>query len=86
MARAIDWQRYDALRAEGLSGRQIAEVLGIAESTLRGLVKRRKEHQRQAFTERVSAQTPGVSKRVSGGVSPLTPGVSEGTPSLLILA
>jgi DNA-binding transcriptional regulator LsrR (DeoR family) len=35
---AIDWQRYDALKAQGLSGRQIAEALGIAESTLRGVI------------------------------------------------
>jgi hypothetical protein len=39
--KAIDWQRYDELKGQGLSGRQIAEELGIAESTLRGLVKRR---------------------------------------------
>ncbi len=37
----INWQRYDALKARKLSRRMIARELGIAESTLRRLEKRR---------------------------------------------
>jgi hypothetical protein len=40
-ARDIDWRRYDQLKAQGHSGRQIAQALGVAESTLRGALKRR---------------------------------------------
>ena len=41
MAKAIDWRHYDRRKAQGQSGRQIAEALGVAESTLRGAIKRR---------------------------------------------
>jgi lambda repressor-like predicted transcriptional regulator/predicted DNA binding CopG/RHH family protein len=68
-AREIDWPRYDQLKAQGYSGRQIAQALGVAESTLRGLVKRRQEHQPEAFISRVSGQTPGVPKRVPNRAS-----------------
>jgi excisionase family DNA binding protein len=37
----IDWQRYDALKARKLSRRMIARELGIPETTLRRLEKRR---------------------------------------------
>ena len=40
-ARDIDWRRYDQLKAQGRSGRQIAQDIGVAESTLRGALKRR---------------------------------------------
>jgi hypothetical protein len=40
-ARDIDWRRYDRLKAQGRSGRQIAQDMGVAESTLRGALKRR---------------------------------------------
>ncbi len=36
----IDWQRYDAMKARGLSRRLIARELGIPETTLRRLEKR----------------------------------------------
>ena len=41
MAPDINWQRYDELKAQGISERQIAERLGVARSTLQGHVKRR---------------------------------------------
>jgi excisionase family DNA binding protein len=37
----IDWQRYDALKARKLSRRTIARELGVPETTLRRLEKRR---------------------------------------------
>jgi hypothetical protein len=80
MVQVMDWQRYDALKAQGLSGRQIAEALGIAESTLRGLVKRRQEHHHQALTTGVSGQTPRVPERTLGVPRRVSKGVSQGGP------
>jgi hypothetical protein len=40
-ARDIDWQHYDQLKAQERSRRHIAQAMGIAESTLRGALKRR---------------------------------------------
>jgi excisionase family DNA binding protein len=37
----INWERYDALKAQGLSRRAIAREMRIAETTLRRLEKRR---------------------------------------------
>jgi excisionase family DNA binding protein len=37
----INWDRYDALKAQGLSRRAIAREMRIAETTLRRLEKRR---------------------------------------------
>jgi excisionase family DNA binding protein len=37
----INWERYDAMRAQGLSRRAIARQMRIAETTLRRLEKRR---------------------------------------------
>jgi excisionase family DNA binding protein len=37
----INWERYDALKAQGLSRRAIAREMRIAESTLRRLERRR---------------------------------------------
>jgi excisionase family DNA binding protein len=39
----INWERYDALKAQGLSRRAIAREMRIAETTLRRLEKRRAE-------------------------------------------
>jgi hypothetical protein len=39
----IDWQRYDALKARKLSRRMIARELGVPETTLRRMEKRRME-------------------------------------------
>jgi hypothetical protein len=33
-ARDIDWQHYDQLKAQGRSGRQIAQEMAMAESSL----------------------------------------------------
>jgi excisionase family DNA binding protein len=41
MEGGIDWQRYDALKARGLSRRAIAREMRIAETTLRRLENRR---------------------------------------------
>ena len=46
-AREVDWPRYDRLKAEGRSGRQIAKLLGLPESTLRDALKRRQALARQ---------------------------------------
>jgi hypothetical protein len=40
-AREIDWPRYDQLKAQGLSGRQIAEAMGVPESSLRWHLRKR---------------------------------------------
>jgi hypothetical protein len=40
MAPDINWQRYDELKAQGISERQIAERLGVARSTLQDHLKR----------------------------------------------
>jgi hypothetical protein len=40
-ARDIDWQHYDQLKAQGRSGRRIAQEMAMAESTLRAAPKRR---------------------------------------------
>ena len=37
----VNWERYDALKAQGLSRRAIAREMRIAETTLRRLEKRR---------------------------------------------
>lgn len=37
----INWERYDALKAQGLSRRAIAREMRVPETTLRGLEKRR---------------------------------------------
>jgi excisionase family DNA binding protein len=42
----IDWERYDAMKARQISRRMIARELGIPETTLRRLEKRRGEASR----------------------------------------
>lgn len=39
----VDWQRYDSLKNGGANEKQIAEILGIGESTLRRLKAKRKK-------------------------------------------
>jgi hypothetical protein len=41
MARAIDWIRYDALKAEGHSEREMARALEIPRTTLQRALQRR---------------------------------------------
>jgi excisionase family DNA binding protein len=43
----MNWERYDALKAQGLSRRAIAREMRIAESTLRRLEKRRLEGEKE---------------------------------------
>jgi hypothetical protein len=62
-ARDIDWQHYDQLKAQGRSGRQIAQAMGIAESTLRGALKRRQSTNSppvQSSAEQDSAEQSGA--------------------------
>ena len=70
MARAIDWQQYDTLKAQGLADREIARRCGIPWSTFH-----REKQRRGGLDKGVSLQTPQapyetprVSKRVSQGV------------------
>ena len=41
MARAIDWARYDRLKAQGHSERAIADALGMSRTTLRRALQKR---------------------------------------------
>src|SRR5262249_39224827 len=41
MARAINWARYDRLKAQGRSERDIADALGIPRTTLRRAIEQR---------------------------------------------
>jgi hypothetical protein len=41
MARAIDWARYDRLKAQGRSERNIADALGVPRTTLRRALEKR---------------------------------------------
>jgi hypothetical protein len=75
MTRAIDWHRYDQLKAQGLSGRQTAEAMGIPESSLR-----RQVHKREALTDGVSGQTPGVPDQTPGVSRRVSSRVSQGVP------
>jgi lambda repressor-like predicted transcriptional regulator len=69
-ARDIDWQCYDRLKAQGRSGRQIAQDMGVAESTLRGALKRRQTP--RAFPVQKSVQSsagnPSLHRVCSGYV------------------
>ena len=64
MAPAIDWIQYEQLKAEGLADREIARRWGVPWGTFHW-----EKQKRGGLTARVSVQTPGVSKRVSSGVS-----------------
>src|SRR5262249_38839582 len=48
MARAIDWRRYDRLKAQGQSERDIADALGIPRTTLRRALEKRAAEPTQA--------------------------------------
>src|SRR5919197_4966230 len=41
MARAMNWTRYDRLKAQGHSERDIADALGIPRTTLRRAIEKR---------------------------------------------
>jgi transposase len=41
MARAINWTRYDRLKAQGHSKRDIADALGVPRTTLRRTIEKR---------------------------------------------
>ena len=85
MARAIDWQAYDQLRAQGLADREIARQWGIPWSTFH----REKAKREASLPVRTPAQTPRVSRQVSKGMpvqvlapSTLPAGTSDMTPLL----
>jgi hypothetical protein len=70
MARAIDWARYDRLKAQGHSERDIAGALDIPRTTLRRALE-----QRQGPPAPV--QTP-VQKKDTGAVSSVDIGAEQG--------
>ena len=67
IARAIDWTRYDTLKAQGLADREIARQWGIPWGTF-PREKQKREASLPVQTPPVPHQTPRVSQRVSQGV------------------
>jgi IS30 family transposase len=66
-ARDIDWPRYDQLKAQGRSGRQIAQDMGVAESTLRGALKRRQTPRALPVQRPVQSTDTGAVQTIDTG-------------------
>jgi hypothetical protein len=77
-ARDIDWRRYDQLKAQGRSGRQIAQDMGVAESTLRGALKRRQTPRAIPVQRPVqTTDTGAVHSADTGAVQPFDTGAVQ---------
>jgi hypothetical protein len=78
-AREVDWPGYDRLKAEGRSGRQIAQLLGLPESTLRSALARRQARGHPPEPPPVqrpvqTSDTGAVSRVDTGAVQPFDTG------------
>jgi hypothetical protein len=73
MARAIDWARYDRLKAQGRSERDIADALAIPRTTLRRELEKRAAEPTQAH--------PGTPPSQPTPVHPGTPQPRERQPT-----
>jgi hypothetical protein len=77
-ARDIDWPQYDQLKAQGHSGRHIAQAMGIAESTLRGALKRRHPTSSRPVQRPVQPFDTGAVHSVdTGAVQPFDTGPAQ---------
>src|SRR5215831_17566074 len=69
MARGVNWTRYDRLKAQGRSERDIADALGIPRTTLRRAIE-----QRAAEPTPVHQGTPPADQDRHAPAHPSTPG------------
>ena len=77
MARAIDWTRYDRLKAQGHSERDIADALGIPRTTLRRAIEKRQGPPAPVQTPVQTTDTGAVSSVDIGAVQGLATGAVQ---------